>query len=70
MGYRFIEEYKALKLYDEMLDEHQEVDVCGFKYSPSYALKRLDETAYRCGFNDWLDSEELTTDPTEADEEE
>ena len=42
--------------YDMMLDEcHDEVDVCGYKYAPSQALKQLDPTAYRCGFLDYLD---------------
>ena len=43
--------------YSSMLDEcYDEVDVCGYKYDPSHALRLLDPTAYRCGFVDWLDS--------------
>ncbi len=55
-----IEEYEAYKLYDSMLDEcYPEFEIAGMKYQTSRALKELDETAYRCGFNDWLDSENL-----------
>lgn len=43
--------------YDEMLDEvYGEVDICGYSYSASYALRNLDPTAYRCGMNDYYDS--------------
>ncbi len=30
----------------------------------------MDPVAYRCWFNDWMDSQDLTTDESEADEEE
>jgi hypothetical protein len=50
-----ITEAQAYELYDEMLDEcYPMVDVCGYTYDPSRALKELDPIAYRCGFNDWL----------------
>lgn len=68
---KYIEENKAKTQYNEFLDEcYPTVKVCGYDFSPSYALKELDPTAYRCGFIDWLDSENLTTDEDEADEEE
>lgn len=51
-------EYDALKLYDECLDEcYPECKIGGFEYSTSRALKEVDPIAYRCGFNDWCDSE-------------
>ena len=44
--------------YDESLDEcYGTVKIAGYGYSTSRALKNVDETAYDCGFNDWLDSE-------------
>jgi hypothetical protein len=68
---KYIEENKAKTQYDELLDEcYPTVKVCGYDFSPSYALKELDPIAYRCGFGDWLDSENLTTYEDEADEEE
>ncbi len=40
--------------YDDELDEiYGEVEICGYTYSSSYALKEVDPTAYRCGLADW-----------------
>ena len=40
--------------YDEFLDENfEDVEVVGFTYSTSEALKRLDPIAYRCGKSDY-----------------
>jgi hypothetical protein len=67
MIYTYIEESEAYQQYDYMLDEcnpHQIMDI-----PASTILKELDPIAYRCGFNDWLDSMELTTDEPEDDEE-
>lgn len=42
--------------WDDYLDEvWGEVKICGYEYCASRALKRLDEVAYNCGKNDWLD---------------
>lgn len=44
--------------WDDYLDEiYGEVEICGLEYCSSRALKMLDEVAYRCGKNDWLDGE-------------
>jgi hypothetical protein len=44
-----------------MLDDCEgPVELCGMTYRASYALKELDPTAYRCAFNDYVDS--LTDD--------
>jgi hypothetical protein len=44
----------AYAQFDEMLDEcHPMVNVCGYEYSPSHALRQLDPIAYRCGFSDY-----------------
>jgi len=53
-------EYEALKQYDEMLDElYGEIKICGYEYSASNALKEVDPIAYRCGFNDFCDAENI-----------
>jgi hypothetical protein len=66
----FIEESEGLALYDEMLDElHSPIIVGGIEFDPSRVLKELDPIAYQCGFNDWLDSCDLTTDPSELETE-
>jgi hypothetical protein len=54
-------------LFDEMLNDcYPEIEICGLKYSPSLALKRVDETAYCCSANDYIDS--LISDGTLSDE--
>ena len=58
----------AEETYDDMLDEcYEEVNVCGFTYSPSVALARLDPIAYRCGLSDYHNS--LLSDIDEIDDE-
>ena len=58
---RLITETEALEMYEEMLDDCEgPVELCGMTYSASYVLKEIDPTAYRCGFNDYVDS--LTDD--------
>lgn len=43
--------------YDNMLDEcYPEIDICGYSYSASVALYRVDPTAYSCGKSDYEDS--------------
>lgn len=65
---RYISEYEAEKLYIEFLNEVEPpIYLCGLEYSPAQVLAAVDETAFRCGFLDWLDSEGLTTDESEAD---
>jgi hypothetical protein len=64
----FIDESTALDLYDEMLDElYSPINIAGIEFDPSRVLKELDPTAYRCGFNDWLDSCDYTIDPDESE---
>jgi hypothetical protein len=61
-----ISEAQALEFYDQMLDDcYPIVNVCGYEYDPSRALKELDPIAYRVGFNDYLSTLEddgLTVD--------
>lgn len=45
------------QLYDGMLDDcYGEIDICGYKYSPSRALSEVDSVAYSCGFADYTSS--------------
>ena len=69
---KYISEHEAEALYAELIDEcHPTIKIFGVEYTPSQVLKKLDAIAYKCGFNDWLDAENLTTDDadgTDADE--
>ena len=65
----YILDTKADEQYREFLDEiNPIVTICGMEYLPSTVLEQVDPIAYRCGFNDWLDSENLVeTDQPELD---
>lgn len=43
-------------LYDDALDGEGEVEVAGLTFYPSRIIEELDPIAYRCGFNDYMDS--------------
>jgi hypothetical protein len=46
------------EIYDDFLDEiNPKVMINGISYQVSDTFKKIDPTAYRCGFNDWLDGE-------------
>lgn len=67
---KYIDESEAYERYDEMLDEcHEPMRIGDLVFYPSEVLSECDPIAYRCGFNDWLDSEDLTTDEDEAEAE-
>ena len=56
-----ISEQMASEMYEEMLDDCEgPVELCGMTYSASHVLREVDPTAFRCGFNDYVDS--LTDD--------
>ncbi len=43
--------------YENMLDDcYDEVDICGYKYNPSRALKETDPIAFNCGLADYKSS--------------
>lgn len=68
---KYIPEHEAKEQYNEFLDEaYGEVDVAGYSYMTSQLLEEVDPIAWREGFLDWLDSENLTTDEDESEEEE
>lgn len=49
-------EYVSESQYDEMLDDCYESSIAGVEVCTSYALKQTDPVAYRCGYNDYVDS--------------
>ena len=66
----YIDESQAYELYNEMLDElYSPISIARVEFIPSRVLKKLDPIAYQCGFNDWLDSCDYTTDPSELETE-
>lgn len=57
---REMTEYEAEKEYVQYLDEvYGPVKVAGLMYETSEILQRLDEPAFREGFNNWLDAEDI-----------
>ena len=50
-----IDDYDA---YDEALDSEGTIFVAGCEFYPSRILEELDPVAYRCGYNDWVDSDQ------------
>lgn len=67
MSYSYISEAEAIERYEDMLNEvYGVVSIAGINFDTAHALKELDPIAFDVGLTDWLDSEELTTDETEA----
>lgn len=68
---RYISEQDATDRYNDFLDEiYGEVVLNpdnGLNWPAHRVILELDPTAHRCGMNDWLDSEDLTTDEDEAE---
>lgn len=53
----YVENLDFYGFYDDALDDtYETAQICGYEYSPAEALKAVDPIAYRCGYNDWLDS--------------
>ena len=65
MTYTYIDETEAYEQYDAMLDECYPDQVMGIP--ASHILHKCDPIAYSCGFDDWLDANELTIDETEQE---
>lgn len=70
-------DYQLDKMFCEYLDGvYEEIDICGYKYPPSHALRKVDPVCYNEEFNNWLDlqlADEMLfehTDGTIHDEEE
>ena len=62
----YIDESEAYEQYDFMLDELYPDQVGNLL--ASRILKECDPIQYYCGFTDWLDACDLTTDEAEAEE--
>lgn len=57
-------EYVSEDQYNDMLDDcYGEVEVAGMLFSSRRILEELDNTAYRCGYNDYVDSIDLDMIP-------
>lgn len=53
---QIISEYRLEEYYADMLDQCYPVFRCGrTEYAASATLKRVDEVAYRLGFNEYVD---------------
>lgn len=69
---RYILESEATDRYNEMLDEvYEPIKIGNLHYDVSRVLSEVDPIAWREGFNNWLDSEELeigTWEQVEAQE--
>lgn len=57
-GYEIKDESTLDQEYRDYIDEFNTVEIMGMSYTASMVLEEIDPIAYRCGFNDWLDSEE------------
>jgi hypothetical protein len=67
---KYVQESKAHEMFNESLNErYEKCKVANLEFDPSDVLESCDPTAYRCYFNDWCDSEGITTSPDESDEE-
>jgi rubrerythrin len=45
-------------MYEDMLNEcFGDINIAGLNYSTSLAMKKVDEIAYRTGFDDWSDGQ-------------
>lgn len=50
---------QQLDLYDEFLDEaYQPYNIGYLEWTASHIMKELDPTAYRIGFQEWVDDQE------------
>jgi len=53
-NYNSLQYHEIEDMYSNILDEcNEEVNICGMTYTPSYALKQIDPTAFRCGCADY-----------------
>jgi len=45
-----------IEQYEECLNEQGDISIGSLTYSPANVLKNVDEIAYNCGLNDFVDS--------------
>ncbi len=66
---KYIEESQAWKMFNNYLDEvHGVISLGGAEYLPSKVLEEIDQINYIECFRNWLDSEDLTIDESDADD--
>ena len=57
MRQQLITEQTALEMYEDILnDSYRRVEFGNLSYAPATVLREVDPTAFRCGFNDFVDS--------------
>jgi hypothetical protein len=54
---RVLEEGEDTESYDDMLNSYGPVKIAGLEFDASRIVAELDPIAYRCGLNDYNDSE-------------
>jgi hypothetical protein len=54
--FEVISESEAVERYEDILDCDGPVSIGTLSYAASHVLRRVDPVAYRCGFNDFVDS--------------
>lgn len=54
--FEVISEAEAVERYEDILDSEGPLTLAGMSYARSYVLREVDPVAYRCGFNDFVDS--------------
>ena len=54
--FEVISEAEAVERYEDILDCDGPVSIGTLSYARSYVLREVDPVAYRCGFNDFVDS--------------
>lgn len=66
-GFDILDEDRLHDMYDDYINElNGPVMVMGCKYGDAAKLwEEIDPTAYRCGYNDWLDGESKSGNITE-----
>lgn len=59
---------EAIEAYDESLDEiNGSFEIGYLTFDASRVLREMDPIAYRVGFFDWADAEDIDTDDLEDD---
>ena len=62
-------EYELEEQYVDTLDDvFGVVNIAGYEYATSHALKRVDPIAFRCGFSDYLSEFEECSEEHEDEE--
>jgi hypothetical protein len=68
---KYIREADAEDQFADFMNEvHGTVNIAGFTYDTAWALREVDPIAYDECYRNWLDSEGMTTEESEATEEE